>query len=336
MRKTGKHKYFDRYSVGIILLLFCFLIAIVALFVFLRLRTKESKEGEMLYDRHYVYIAQSDDSYISRRIYEAAGAYGKQHGAYVEKISDVTQINYSDVDFVRMASSMQVDGIILEGTEDSGLRAAVKEAEEAGIPVITVLSDCAGSKRSAYIESGMYNMGRDYGRSVIDVTNTREPKILVLTDSNINPDFSTFLEGFGDTLAHEGNHLNVDIRTEDVTDLPNFRLMDRIQEILTDEETKPDILVCMNEHNTKVVYQAMKDYSLTGESMIVGCGLSESMLHAVQDGEVAALVDVDSEQVGMLCIDTLTTLNRSGTVSPHIYAEDTIVTEENVARYLDE
>ncbi len=312
------------------------LTAIIALFLYAQSRLRSEVLSEPSYQYHYMFIGKTEDSYTSNYIYDEAKKYGDEHGAYVERLGEFLNANYTYTDYLKMAIAMKVDGIILEGVADDETGEYINEAYDAGIPTITLMSDCPGSKRKSFIEIGDYNLGREYGRIVIKITKTRTPKVMLLEDKQISSERDDVLKGFQDTLRNEGNHLDVDLVTEKLNGTANFRIIDEVKSILADEEKRPDILICMNERDTQMVYQAIKDYDLTNTVQIVGSSISESLLKAVRDGEFAALVDANAKQAGMVCVDALNNYMKTADIDQHIIIEDTVITNQNVERYLQD
>lgn len=324
----------DKYGLYIIILLLFFVAAIVVISFYMHSQLDKINQEGTKYKYHFAFISKSEDSYTANHIYEEARNYGKQHGVYVEKLKTGSGASYSDDDYVRIALDMQVDGIILEGSDEDSIREAIDEAAESDIPTVTLLSDCPGSRKS-FIEIGDYNLGREYARTIINITKTRSPKVVLFVDEKAEGT-ERLLDGIRITLANEGNHLSVDLQVVDVGDLPNFRLSDLAKVTLSDKYDRPDILLCVNEHDTKIVYQAVRDYNLAGNAQIIGYGISDSLLKAVRDEDIAALIDADAEQLGMVCVDALVGYKSSGSINDHIIVDDTVVTKENIARYLDE
>lgn len=324
----------DKYGIYIVILLLFFVAAIVVISLYMRSQLKKANSDDTAYKYHFAFISKSDDSYTANHIYEEARKYGKRHGVYVEKLKTGTGNTFSDVDYIKMAVSMKVDGIILEASDEDGLKDSIEEAKKAEIPTITLLSDCPGSRES-FIEIGDYNLGREYARTIINITNTRAPKVVIFVDEE-KEGYERLLDGIRITLANEGNHLNVDTTVINVGGLPNFRLTDITKETLSDKTSAPDILICVNEHDTKIVYQAVRDYNLSSKTRIIGYGISDALVKAVRDEEIAALVDADAGQLGMVCVDALTDYITKGAVNDHIIVEDTVVTKDNAERYLDE
>ncbi|MCR5147573.1 MAG: substrate-binding domain-containing protein [Eubacterium sp.] len=324
----------DKYGIYIGVILLFFVTAIVLIAVYINSRLKEIDKDHSDYRYHYAYISKSEDSYTANHIYDEARNYGKQKNIYVEKLKTNSSANYTDADYVQMAAAMKVDGIIVEGSEDNALKESINAAEKEGIPTVTLLSDCS-SERKSFVEIGDYNLGREFARTVINIANKRSLKVTVFVDGN-GKENDEVVEALKETFTYEGNHLSVELSIEKTNGLPNFRLLDMVKELLSDASEKPDFLICVGEHDTKIVYQAIRDYNLAGKTHIIGYGISDPLLKGVRDQEIDALIDADAGQMGMLCVDALVKYNERGSCNDHIIVDDTVVTKNNVERYLDE
>ena len=60
-----------------------------------------------------------------------------------------------------------VDGIIVTGDDEEETVELIDEAVDAGIPVVTILSDCIESRRQCFVGSNNYNIGQEYGRQIL-------------------------------------------------------------------------------------------------------------------------------------------------------------------------
>lgn len=330
---SSDSKKIDSHTVRSLVIIFVLFVMIVSAFVFLRMQVANVSTDEQTYRYHYVFVGDTGDSRMLEIINDAAGEYGRKSGVYVEALDTGDESDSSYADRIDMAVAMGVNGIIVGAQEEKDIEDAIERASEEEIPVVTVLSDCPDSLRKAFIEPDVYDVGRTYARSIISVAGARKLNIAVLTGSDNN---ERFMAGLTDTLQNEGNHLDINIITEDITDMPNFRLMDLVAEMLTDDEMDIDMLLCPTEYTTQIVYQSVMDHNLAGRAQMIGYGINESLLRAVSNGEISALVYIDADQTGMECVDALTGYIDAGITRDHVTVESIMITGDNIGRYLDE
>ncbi len=322
------------YVIRMAIILVSFLVIVFSIFLYVQKKLNNMTEDTVRYDKHFVFISKSADSYTMSNIYDEASDYGKRNNVYIENLVVGQNASFSEADYVNMAAAMRVDGIIVEASDDDALRDSINTAGEEGIPTITLLSDCPDSSRKSYLELGNYNLGRDFGRVIISIAKNRTPKLAIILDEAYRDANSDIITGLNETLKYEGNHLSPEIEYYPVDNNYNFRVTDKAREILTSKDDHPDIIICTSAGDTQLVYQAIKDYNLGKGTDIIGTGLSYTMLNAIKDGDIAAIVDADSTQVGMQCVEILGNYISSGNVSENVIVEDTVVTGDNVERYL--
>lgn len=331
-----EEKTVDKYRILTMVLVVFLAAAIIGLLLSARKRTQAEDTGDIRYERHYMFIGQAENQFITNKIFEESQKYGLEQGVYVEQMGQFPETDYGITDYLNMAMAMKVDGIILEGSDEESVRKAVNQAADMDIPVVTVLTDCAGSRRKSFIGLGADNIGREYGRQIISIADNRNPEVVLLMNEEMveNGSADEILSGIRQTLQNEGNHLQVRLRTELLGKNGQLDFSDHIHQLMTRQETKPDILICMNEKDTKLVYQSLIDYDLEGKVQIIGSCVSESLLKAVREGEIAALIHMDTEQTGRLCVDALDYYIQNKSVKEFIIADDKVITGENVERYI--
>lgn len=318
-----------------IIFLFATLIVLLSMFVAYQKNVKEEKKDEVVYKRHYLFIEQDRNNTLTNQVFHEAQKYGEEKGVYVERLENMSFSDYTTKDYLKMAIAMNVDGVILEGEDDQQEKELINQSVDAGIPVVTVFTDCKDSKRQSFIELGSYNLGREYGRFIINMAKERELKALLLTEDGIDANNQNMIyTGIRETLNNEGNHLNVQLEVEKLDTVSQFSAAVRIREILMDEKTRPDIMICTSEQETEAVYQSLIDHNLVGKVDIIGYCVSDTILKAVQNGGIAALINVDTERMGELCVDVLDDYIESGHVSDYIMVDTNVLTKENLEGYL--
>ena len=323
----------DPYTIRVLVVFVLALVILLAGAIFLHSQMKIAKREETTYYYHYVFVGANKDAQMLSSICAEAQSYGENHGAYVEALETAGNSAEAYANGIRMAQAMRADGILVAGADTEDMKQAIADAQlQEEIPVVTVLSDCPDSARKTLIETDPYDLGRAYARGIIGVTETRSPQITIFMNNRLD---DSFLQGIEETLEHEGNHLDVSIEIRDASDLPNFRLMDQVREML-DAQNHPDILLCPDEYQTKLIYQTMQDYNLTAKTQLIGYGMAESLLRAVSGGEIEALLYIDAQQTGMMCVDALNGYLSTGSIRDHITVENIMITRDNAERYLNE
>lgn len=312
---------------------------VLMLFVFRFFVKNFQNDGQAeVYSKYYVMIVEDRKSDFWQAIYESAFNTGLEQGIYVELLGDNLLQNYSNIELLQIATYSGADGIIIEADESETMSDMINNTVDAGIPVVTLYTDNTQSKRCSYVGKGNYDIGREYGRQVLNIAK-REKKsqdVLVLVDMN-NRDTSQNIvwSGIQETIIQENDNeeIQFNLSMEAIDDTSPFTVEESIRNLFMEEEI-PDIIICLNELNTACVYQAVVDYNKVGEVSILGYYTSDTILKGIYRNVIDATVTVDTKQMGQYCVDALVEYETLGNTSDYFAADITLVTKDNVSEYM--
>ena len=315
------------------------LLAALAAFIFLmalslRQRQATQSDAEALpADAHYCFIAENMTDRRWQLLYEATRSAGEADGVYVECLNQDLPDEYRREDLLKVAILAEADGIFLEGGESEELSALVTSAGEAGIPVITLERDCISSGRRCFIETGNYNLGREYARQIIGVATKETQTVLIVMQEDDPVGNATLLSGLRNTLANEGNHLQLDIQEETVSE-GTFTSAQLIRRRVLSVEKTPDIIICCTDQDTVNAHQVLVDYNLLDQIRLIGASTSSTILRAIENGSLYASVVTDFSEMGERCIETMRKIRDGETPAEHYGLDAGVIRRENVRRYL--
>lgn len=291
--------------------------------------------GTNAYDRHYVLIPDDADSGLWQEIYNSAKKTAEQNRAYVELFADWSAGDYSLLEYMEIAIAAQVDGIIIKPDGTRKMRSMINKAEEAGIPVIAVLDDDTDSSRKSFVGINSYQLGTTYGKQILECVNETTKKITVLLKQNESGKELIFKE-LKDTVQNElspEQREQVEIEPLTISSGSTFDAEEVIRDLINDEESRPDILVCMSEMDSVCAYHAMVDYNLVGNISIIGYYQSDTMLDAIGKGTVPMAITMDAEQIGSSSVEALEEYYQMGHVSDYHSVDLSIITKANVQQF---
>lgn len=294
----------------------------------------EELQDERVFDRHYVLITEDPSSLLWQDLYESAKEEARQQNACLELLGAWDTGEYSLADYMNIAIAAQVDGILVKPDGSSKLRRAIDAAGEAGIPVVTLLEDESLTSRKSFVGINSYQMGTVYGQQILQCIRPDTKKVTVLQSrGDAEKDLvykqlkATVQEGLEPGTQVEIASLTLDEENA-------FEAEEVIRDLFRDQNSQPDILVCMNETHSACAYYAMVDYNQVGSVQLIGFYQSESMLNAVQKGIVPRVITLDTEQAGRCSIEALDEYYRMGYASNYFSVDLSIITEENVGEFL--
>lgn len=332
-----------RYKVYLALTL---LIAVVALTLIgwrTYIRTIEKNEwgelhGKTQYTHHYALIPDDPDSALWQDIYESACQAGDEAGAYVELFGKWAVGDYTPREYLEIAQTAKVDGIIVRPDGTEKMREAINAVEEAGIPVVTVLDDDTASARKSFVGINSYQMGTTYGKEILECLDESTQKITVLlneAESGKDLIFKELKSTVQNALSREENS-RIEIEPLTITASNNFDTEEVIRDLINDENLRPDILVCMNETASVCAYHAMVDFNLVGSIDIIGYYPSDTILNAIEKGTVPMAVTINAQQIGARVVDALEEYCDMGYTSNYFSVDLNIITKENVQQFRQE
>ena len=308
-------------------------------------RSLNRKESEETYDKYYVMITDDPASSFWKSVYDSALSEAKKKNAYVEMLTDNLPRDYTQTEQMEIAISSGVDGIIVTAGEAEGMTELIKKAYEAEIPVITLLNDNTQSERLSFVGIGNYNLGREYGKLIIEMANTREfpddvIDVTVLLDAGsedsgqnvltfaIQDEVRMYMDGHKDQKPIEIGLAAVDASN-------NFSVEESVRSLfLGGKEDIPDIIICLNENDTNSVYQTVVDYNEVGQVNILGYYNSDAILKGIERDVIYATLSVDTDQMGKYCIDALAEYYDMGYTSQYFTADSYVINKSNIGEYM--
>lgn len=296
----------------------------------------DSEEEE--YSGYYVMIVDDRKSDLWKEIYKSAYHTGQEQDIYVELFGDNLLQNYSNLELLQIATYSGVDGIIIEADESEEMSALINQAVEAGIPVVTVNTDNTQSERCSYVGKGNYDIGREYGRLVLDIAyreNKSQDVLMLVGMSDRETSKNLVWTGLQETvrMANKNKRLTFNLSMEPIDDSSTFKVEESIRDLFMREDV-PDIIICLNETNTACVYQAVVDYNKVGEVNILGYYASETVLKGIDRNVIEAAVTVNTEQMGRYCVEALTEYRTMGNTSDYFAVDIAVVNKENASVYM--
>lgn len=364
MRKNRKKlpKYTFYLGMTIFLLIGTTIMGVFAFTIYIDYFTQQSDPNR--YDKYYIMIAEDDGSSFWKSVHEGAYEEGLKQNSYVDLLNDTFGNNYSKEDMMRIAIASEVDGIIAAADESAEMTELINEAAAADIPVVTLYGDNTQSDRCTFVGAGSYDLGREYGRQVLEIVKEKQlPKAVVRviplyndegerlmwTESVEHPPVKVMIlmnayardsgqnilcSGIQETIEDEKNEdLEIELSIVSVDDTNAFSVEESIRDIFMEGDL-PDIIVCLNELNTVCVYQAVVDYNKVGQVNILGYYDSDTILKAINRNVIYATITIDAAQMGRYCVDALTEYNTYGNTSQYFIADIELINGDNVAEYM--
>lgn len=306
--------------------------------------SRQDSLKEEKYGAYYALILENDDTLLWNSVFQGAREEGFENGdACVEFFGGRLNSEHTVAEKLRMAIDAEVDGIILNGGGNEETEELVKEAEEKGIPIVTVLDDEAEAIRQCFVGVNSYRLGQEYANRIWKLLQETEEdcQIQVLLNSgDVDSGKNTLFLGLRDTLKalaeQEGQEREIHPGTIVVDRNDAFQADEAIRKLMVEEPEQKKILLCLSESDTRRAYEAAIDYNRVGEVIILGYYESRQLLEGIQKEIIDSTITVDGEQVGRLCVRALTEYRETGHVNGYLPVDVYLIDRSNVADYLEQ
>jgi ABC-type sugar transport system substrate-binding protein len=227
------------------------------------------------------------------------------------------------------AINRQVDGIAIAAINPSAMNASINRAEEAGIPVVTILADAPDSSRQAFLGSNEEEIGRLAAEGLSDATGGEGKVGVVLASLDVENQrkildaFEQNLPSGMEVVAKEADNSDLQVSTQ------------KIEAMLT---AHPDLkgIFGINANVPIAACKVFKERKLAGKVAMIGMDDLKESLACVKDGTISGVVAQNFYGAGFLAGDLLEKL-AAGEKVPEINDSGVaLVTKETMDTYKKE
>lgn len=186
---------------------------------------------------------------------------------------------------LKKAVATKPAGILISSADAAVLTPEINEAIAAGIPVITIDSDAAGSHRIYFIGTNNLEAGRLGGQRLVTKLGAKANVVFFTIVGQPNTDER--LKGFKDVLASRPG-INI-VEVVDIKD--NFdAAFDKAQQFLELSGAKKiDAFVCLESASGKMVADAVKRTS-DKKRVVLAWDVNSSTLNEIKDGTIDSTI----------------------------------------------
>ncbi|HWA93190.1 MAG TPA: substrate-binding domain-containing protein [Terracidiphilus sp.] len=190
-----------------------------------------------------------------------------------------------ELEALQKATAAKPSGILVSVADVSVLQPGIDAAIAAGVPVITVDSDAAGSHRLFFIGTNNLEAGRLGGRRLVEKLGGRGNVVFFTIEGQ--PNVEERLKGFKDILS-----TRPDIKIVDVVDIKSDprTAFDKTQAYLAATgANKVDAFVCLESASGKPVADALKRANAT-DRVLIAWDANQDTLNGIKSGSIDATI----------------------------------------------
>jgi ribose transport system substrate-binding protein len=218
----------------------------------------------------------------------AAAGFNRAAGQYKVTARVVGPANYdpqAELQAMQKAVAAKPAGILVSVADVSVLQPEIDAAIQGGIPVITIDSDAAGSRRLYFIGTNNLEAGRMGGRRLIEKMGGKGNVVFFTLAGQ--PNIEERLKGFKDMLA-----TRPDVKIVDVIDTKSdaSAAYDKAEELVAQTGPKKiDAFVCLEASGGKPVSDAIKRANAT-DRVLIAWDAQDETLNGIKEGTIDSTI----------------------------------------------
>ncbi|KYF80927.1 sugar ABC transporter substrate-binding protein [Sorangium cellulosum] len=236
----------------------------------------------------------------------------------------------AQIDVVASFVAQGVSGIVLAPLNDAALKAPVRAAAQAKIPVVVFDSDLAGDEHVSFVATDNHAAGKLAGEHLGKAIGG-EGRVVMLRYQEGSASTQRREQGFldavralpGVTIASENQYGGATTETA-------FKRSESLLLALDAAEGAIDGVFTPNESTTFGMLQALRKTNVARKVKFVGFDTSEKLLGALRDGDIEALVVQHPFNMGYVAVKTMVAHLRGEPVEKRIDTGSRVVTRQDL------
>jgi len=238
----------------------------------------------------------------------------------------------AQIETVENMINLGVDAIVLAPLDNVALRASVRQAIAAGIPVVIIDSDLEGDDHIAFVATDNRVAGERGGHHLADLLEG-SGRVVMLRYQEGSASTTHREQGFLDAMEQYPEIAVVSVNQYGGVDTESaYRASENLLAPLrTDDGLSIDGIFCPNESTTFGMLRALQDGGVAGSVYFVGFDSSDQLVNALQNGHIHGLVLQDPIRMGYLGVATVVAALRNEPFEPLIDTGSVVATPDNLS-----
>ncbi len=204
----------------------------------------------------------------------------------LEVVYAATHDPHQIVRSLQALNTSELDGVAIMAPETPQVRDAIARLKAGGLAVVALVSDLPNSNRDYFVGVNSVAAGRTAGL-LMGRFIAKSGEILVVTNSMRSRDSLERRLGFGDVMASDFPHLTVLPSVESFDD--RRRMEDVVGQVVL---SRPNIVgVYSMGSGNRPLLSALRKSGRLGGLVVIAHELTETTRQALQDGEIAAVIN---------------------------------------------
>ncbi|MFS0821263.1 sugar-binding protein [Bacillus sp. 1P02SD] len=313
------------YSIGMLLFLITFSLTCYYAYQIFHFGHNAAKATNEAPRYHFVLVPQELDNDYWRLVENGAKAAAKHFNVVLEYTGPKQANTEEHLKTLEMATASRVDGILTQGLQEDQFTPLINQIVEKGIPVITVDTDAATSKRFAYVGTDNYYSGFIAGQALIQDTGGKA-NVAIVTGHFYASHQQLRVQGFKDAIQHEeGIHI-IAIEESNITRVRAAEAADKILK----EHPEVTAFYGTSALDGIGIAQVVEHYQKQDQIYIIGFDTIEDTLHYMKKGTIDATVMQEPYQMGYRSVQMMIDLLEGRNVPDTVHTETRVIRSQDL------
>ncbi|MBM7654348.1 ribose transport system substrate-binding protein [Neobacillus cucumis] len=280
---------------------------------------KEKKAAET-YNYHFVLVPEELDNEYWKLVEKGAQDAAKKYGVLLE-YTGPKQANIDDhVKTIEMSAASKVDGIMTQGLSEEQFTPLINRIVASGIPVVTVDTDAANSRRLTYIGTDNYYSGYLAGKALIADT-FGEINVAIITGSFYANHMQQRVKGFENAVKSEKR---INIITVQESEISRVKAAEKANQILQDHPEVNAFFGTSALDGIEIAH-VVKKFHKQHQIYIIGFDTLPETLNFIREGTITATVVQEPYQMGYEAVKMMVDHIQGKKVPPIVHTETRIL-----------
>jgi ribose transport system substrate-binding protein len=276
---------------------------------------------------HFVLVPEELDNEYWKLVEEGAKAAAKEYGVLLEYTGPKQSNLVEHINTIEKSAAAKVDGIITQGLSDIDFTPLIDRVVAKGIPVVTIDTDAANSRRMAYIGTDNYYAGYLAGKALAEDTNGRA-NVAILTGSFYTNHQLQRVQGFEDAVKMEKG---IKIVTVEESDISRVKAAEKANQILQ-KHPEVDAFYGTSALDGIEIAQVVEKYKKQNSIYIIGFDTLPETIDYIKKGIIDATVVQKPYDMGYGAVKMMIDIieGKKTTTPSIIYTDTRIMRVEDV------
>ena len=242
-----------------------------------------------------------------------------------------TQVD-AQIDYIKKAIDNKVKAIVVAPIDTNKLNDALRDADNAGISVITIDSAAGYSGVDTFIGSDNTSAGSMAGREVTGMFENGNAKYAIIGTTESSAASNSRIEGFENTLAEvskankTGSFKNVSTQ---FCDGDQEKAKEQAKKVIAENDDL-DLIYATNEKSTVGVCEAVDEAGKSGKIKVVGFNSNDAEVSYINSGTLTGTVIQAPYNMGYLGVRYADNMQGGKKIFHNVDTGTTFVSKDNI------